>query len=402
LSNSASNQSTFTAPYVNPEGESLTFELTVTDTHGLKSTDSCIINIVWVNDPPIADAGDDQNINEGQQVTLSGIDSIDPDGTIASYQWKQTGGTIVTLSSSTVAQPTFMAPYVNPEGASLTFELTVTDSEGLKSSDSVIINVIWVNDPPVANAGNDQNVISGKTVTLNGSGSVDHDGYIVSYMWSQLSGIPVTLKNPAMAKPTFTPRILTQSETLVFQLVVTDNGGLKSSSECTVKVTRSTRTIKSSWNLVTLQKSSQSTTVNSTLSSIMDNIISVWSYDNGSWKVYDPSKPETSGMLNELASGKAVWMNMRQDAELEIPSDVTADPVSLTPGWNLVGYNSSASKNVSDALSTISRNVKSVWTYADGKWKVFDPQNPGLSDLNVMEPGFGYWVKVDKQCSWTY
>jgi len=93
---------------------------------------------------------------------------------------------------------------------------------------------------------------------------------------------------------------------------------------------------------------------------------------------------------------------MSQDAELTISYDVAADPVSLTPGWNLVGYNSPVSRNVSDAISTISRNVKSVWTYEDGKWRVFDPQNPGLSDLNVMEPGFGYWVKVDKQCSWTY
>jgi hypothetical protein len=111
----------------------------------------------------------------------------------------------------------------------------------LKSSDSVIVNILWVNDPPIANAGSDQNVISGRFVTLNGSGSVDHDGYIVSFMWSQLSGTPVTLKNPATVKPVFTARTNSNSETLVFQLVVTDNGGLKSSSECTVKVSRATR-----------------------------------------------------------------------------------------------------------------------------------------------------------------
>ncbi len=402
LSGSTVAQPTFTAPYVNPEGETLIFELTVTDSQGLKSTDSCIINIIWVNDPPTADAGDDQNINEGQQVTLYGIDSIDPDGTIASYQWKQTSGTAVILSSSITAQPTFIAPYVNQEGESLTFELTVTDSEGLKSADSVIVNVLWVNDPPVANAGRDQNVTSGKSVTLNGSGSVDNDGYIVSYMWTQLSGTPVTLNNPRAVKPAFTARTSLASETLVFQLVVTDNGGLKSSSECTVKVTKTTRTIKSKWNLITIPKTTRNTTVNSTFSPIMENVISIWSYDNGSWKVYDPQKPEVGSTLNELVPGKAVWMNMSQEAELAISGDVAVDPVSLASGWNLVGYNSSASTSVSDAISNIAGNVKSVWTYADGKWKVFDPKNPELSDLNVMEPGLGYWVKVDKQCSWTY
>jgi hypothetical protein len=211
----------------------------------------------------------------------------------------------------------------------------------------------------------------------------------------------VTFNNPATAKPTFTPNISSQSETLVFQLVVTDNGGLKSSSECTVKVSKTTRTIKSRWNLITIPKTAQKTTVNSTLSPIMDNVISIWSYDNGSWKVYDPKKPDAS-TLSALEPGKAVWMNMSQDTELNISSDGLIDPVTLASGWNLVGFNSSASRNVTDAISSIAGNVKSVWAYTDGKWKVFDPKNPGLSDLNVLEPGFGYWVKVDKQCSWTY
>ena len=61
--------------------------------------------------------------------------------------------------------------------------------------------------PPVANAGPDQNVSTGATVSLNGSGSSDPDGgpSPLSYSWSQLSGPSVTLNNPNTATPTFTP-----------------------------------------------------------------------------------------------------------------------------------------------------------------------------------------------------
>ena len=48
--------------------------------------------------PPIADAGPDQVAYEGDTVTLSGLNSTDPDGTILSYFWEQTAGELVGLS----------------------------------------------------------------------------------------------------------------------------------------------------------------------------------------------------------------------------------------------------------------------------------------------------------------
>lgn len=49
LSDETSVQSTFTAPDVGPDGESLTFQLTVTDNGGLQATDTCIVNVSWFN-----------------------------------------------------------------------------------------------------------------------------------------------------------------------------------------------------------------------------------------------------------------------------------------------------------------------------------------------------------------
>jgi predicted RNA-binding protein with TRAM domain len=235
LSNSSAARPTFTAPNVGSGGESLTFQLTVTDSGGLQSTDTCIVNVSWVNLPPTANAGPDQAVNEGVTVTLDGSNSSDPDNDISSYQWNQTGGLSVSLSNTSAARPTFTAPNVGPSGESLTFQLTVTDSGGLQSTDTCIVNVSWVNLPPTANGGPDQTVNEGDTVTLDGSNSSDPDDGIASYLWNQTAGTPVTLSSATAVQPTFTaPNVGPSGASLTFQLTVTDSGGLQATDVCTV------------------------------------------------------------------------------------------------------------------------------------------------------------------------
>jgi hypothetical protein len=189
--------------------------------------------------PPIADAGPDQTVDEGVVVTLDGSNSTDPNDGISSYLWEQTEGIEVTLSASTAVQPTFTAPEdVAAGGESLTFQLTVTDNEGLPpTTDTCIVNVTWNNIPPTADAGPDQTVDEGETVTLDGSNSTDPDVTIASYLWTQTGGTPVTLSDTTDAMPTFVALPVDVSgETLTFQLTVKDNGGLEGSDEVLVTV----------------------------------------------------------------------------------------------------------------------------------------------------------------------
>jgi len=185
LSNSSAVQPTF-IPDVDTN-EVFVFQLTVTDNSGSQSSDTCVVNVSWANEPPIADAGPcrcrpvpmparadagpDQTVNENTLVTLDGSSSSDPEDTALSYAWTQTGGPEVTLSDIYDEQATFEAPTVKPEGDSLTFELTVTDAGGLRATDTCIVNVSAFNVSPTADAGADQTVGEGVTVTLDGANS---------------------------------------------------------------------------------------------------------------------------------------------------------------------------------------------------------------------------------------
>jgi hypothetical protein len=236
LNNPSAAQTTFTPQNVGPDGESLGFQLTVTDAGGLQSSDTCLVNVLWINQPPTANAGTDQSVNEGTIVTLNGAGSSDPDGFALNFEWTQTSGTLVGLSSPSVAQPTFLAPAVGEAGESLMFQLTVTDTGRLLARDSCIVNVLWVNQPPTANAGPDQNVNQGVSVTLDGIGSTDPEGDTLAYSWLQTGGAPVTLDNPGSAQPRFPANTGGSSSALVFRLTVTDLGGLSGTDQCSVAV----------------------------------------------------------------------------------------------------------------------------------------------------------------------
>lgn len=93
------------------------------------------------NAAPLANAGVDQSVLQGIAVSLSGADSTDANGTIASYAWTQTAGPPVSLAGSDTVAPTFTAPSSLLDTLTLEFELTVEDEQGATRSDTVTVTV---------------------------------------------------------------------------------------------------------------------------------------------------------------------------------------------------------------------------------------------------------------------
>ncbi|MFL5442692.1 MAG: PKD domain-containing protein [Myxococcales bacterium] len=193
--------------------------------------------------PPVANAGADQTVASGALVTLDGSASADPAGAALTFQWSQTAGAAVTLSSATTVKPTFTAPIV-PFGqppAVLAFSLVVKSANGTSAGDSVNITVNPRPAPPpvpTANAGPDQTVASGALVSLDGAASSDPSGLALSFQWSQAAGQLVVLSSATVAQPTFTAPIVPFNQVpavLVFSLVVQSANG--TSAPSTVRIT---------------------------------------------------------------------------------------------------------------------------------------------------------------------
>ena len=199
------------------------------------------VNIIGINEAPIAVAKiDDKKVNEGEKVILNGAGSKDPNRDSLTYLWKQTGGfpNDLDIVGFNKARAKITIPDDLKKDTKFAFELTVTDSYGETSTDSVFVDAIG-NTKPVADAGNDKKAVRGDEVTLDGTHSHDRDktGRIVSYKWEQISGgVNVDLQNPDEPVTTFTVPLVQKDTTFEFALTVTDDEGAKDQDKVKVGV----------------------------------------------------------------------------------------------------------------------------------------------------------------------
>jgi gliding motility-associated-like protein len=210
------------------------FRLTATDDKG--AIGSAVVDVevkaAGTNVAPIADAGADVSIKLPiNTVTLTGSGS-DADGTIAGYLWEKLSGPAATLANATTASLLVSAM---TEG-SYSFQLTVTDNDGLKATDEVKVVVLpqTFNLAPVASAGADVSLtLPENSVVLQGSGT-DSDGSIASYLWTKVSG-PSSASESGNATANLSLTSLVVG-TYIYRLIVTDNSGSASSDEVAVRV----------------------------------------------------------------------------------------------------------------------------------------------------------------------
>jgi len=150
LSSRVAEQPIFTAPPT-PGccNDSVVISLTVTDACGLSATDSLTVHVTNVNSAPTVNLGPDLCVQECDTLLITPVTS-DPDGDLLSYSWSASGGYFADACSPVAV---YSAPAtVACEGEDVVLTLTVTDACGLSASDSILVHVQNVNQPPTVHA----------------------------------------------------------------------------------------------------------------------------------------------------------------------------------------------------------------------------------------------------------
>jgi hypothetical protein len=201
------------------------------------------VKVIGINQPPIAVAqidNEEKEVNEGEEVILNGEDSNDPNGDSLTYAWKQTSNfpDDIDIINPNEAVSIFKVPDDLSKDTTFTFELTVRDSYGETSTDTISIDAIG-NSKPVADAGEDIKALRGEQAVLDGTGSNDPDptGEIVSYNWKQTDGTPsVSVNDADKSTPWFTVPNVEEDTTFEFTLKVIDDEGAEDDSSMKVEV----------------------------------------------------------------------------------------------------------------------------------------------------------------------
>jgi len=199
--------------------------LTVTDNDGLTGVDTttATINPAGGNTPPVARANGPYTGTEGTPVQLSSSGSLDPDGTIVSWDWNFGDG-----NTSTAENPAHA--YV--AAGTYTVTLTVTDDAADSATDSTtaVIDAVVVNSPPTANAAGPYSGYVGDSIVFDGSASSDTDGVIVAYDWDFGDGVVAGDAGPS---PT---HLYAAAGNYTVALTVTDDAGDTGTASAAVTV----------------------------------------------------------------------------------------------------------------------------------------------------------------------
>ena len=228
---------TFTAPEVDFE-TAIIFTLTVSDGTA-EVSDQIIITITdSANTAPTVDAGTDQEITEGSTVTLAGTAADADQEDNLTYLWSHDSTLSISLDDSTLT-PSFTVPNVS-EDTAVEFTLTVSDGTA-EVSDQIIITITdSANTAPTVDAGTDQEITEGSTVTLAGTAAdVDQEDNL-TYLWSHDSTLSISLDDSTLT-PSFTVPNVSEDTAVEFTLTVSD-GTAEVSDQIIITITDSANT----------------------------------------------------------------------------------------------------------------------------------------------------------------
>lgn len=164
-------------------------------------------------------------------------------------------------------------------------------------------------------------------------------------------------------------------------------------------------TLFKGWNLISLPLKQANTSIAEVLSSINGKYTLVRVYNasdtSDPWKTYNPAIPFAND-FDDIDHTMGIYIYMTSNETLTITGEPqNSTNISLTRGWNLVGYPALTARTPAMAFSSISGNyIVKMYDATEGLWKTYDSTNPDGSDLKIIEPGYGYWVYVNDNEVW--
>lgn len=164
--------------------------------------------------------------------------------------------------------------------------------------------------------------------------------------------------------------------------------------------------LNNGWNLISVPLSADINSLPTILDSIGGKYDKIIAYDSEEtkWKSYKAGRMDSLNSFKKIDEKMGLWINMLDSASLEINGE-EAEPIifDLKQGWNLIGYPSLNENNVSYVFGDVMDEVHSVFMYDafSLKWRDYNP-NRGSNLLDIIKPGFGYWVKANKDAKWMF
>ncbi len=255
INNAESAVAEFIAPAVDSEAN-LSFRLIVIDNNDSYGRAELVITVLD-NSAPIANAGADDEVQEGDTVELDASGSFDAEANIATYQWSQIreDEVAISINNADASVASFVAPEVSGD-SNLILELTVTDVGGQQDSDILVVNVRdsasqQSSEPQVArsaelySASTTQVILGNINNTYQAPGTIaslsaavsDDSAAIASYSWRETTTNGIAIARADSAHASFiVPESLAVGSVLSFALTASASNGASATATTSLTV----------------------------------------------------------------------------------------------------------------------------------------------------------------------
>ncbi len=206
------------------------------------------------------------------------------------------------------------------------------------------------------------------------------------------SSMPVTPQFFRVINDVWIPLDLYVLNGTILTHVVTDNGPFDSDPVL--------GSVKDSIVMVSSTRDTPAPAIDAALAPISSNIDVVWAWDSATrtWLRYSPVRPGNT--LSFFRSGKGYWFHMNNAALLFDAGSEGPSTISLSEGWNLVGYNGPDNTALTTGLTGIDGKWLTLWGWNAGTWSIHDERvadtslPAGIPALTTFDQGRAYWVRV--------
>ena len=325
---------------------------------------------------------------EGDTVILSG-GAFDPDGHTLTYAWQRNSGPQVSIADNSALSTTFTAPQVpGDRTVNLTLEVSDTDSTSemvsVRIRDSVSPSS---NDPPTVEAGPDQTVDEGDTVTLSGTAS-DPEGNTLVYRWTHDSDLPIGLADSRIPTTTFTAPEVAFDTTVTFTLEASD-GTKSASDDITVIITHVNKPPTAEAGLSYTVDAGDTVTLSGTASDPDSTQLTYsWTHDSD-LPIYSasPENPEAVGSIVDTeGSGEIFLDGARGIATFESGGTTYAAVASSADGGvQIIDLSDPENPEAAGSSSTDLSFVWDVATFESGGTTYVAATATGDSNVNIID-----------------
>ena len=309
------------------------------------------------------------------------------------------GGTLSVASTST---PGYGSVMINNDGTLTytpngnfngidSFTYTLSDGNGGSDTGSVTLTVVKVNDPLLGSVTISGTPTEGQVLTVSNT-LTDVDGLgAITYTWSNGdTGTTTTLGQSDVGDAITVTASYIDAQGTAESSTSTPTVIVASASDTSVTQTIS---LVQGWNLVSLHTQPADMSPSSIFTGHFDVIEEMRTLQG----VFNTSWPIFLNTIQQLDLAGSYWVkaNAARSGIQITGAPPTSTVITLTKGWNLIGFPSVAAQDTATVFASVAANNAIERVIGTGKFYTFD-DNALFNTLTNLKPGDGYWVKMNE------